>query len=376
MKKRMRIMLILMAILFGGIFLYKYVIQYIIKQSIAKNKNPIVIVSAMQVAFASWQPSLSAIGSLRAIRGVDVTAQLAGMVQQIYFTPGSTVTKDDVLVQLNADTDVAQLQSLKANAELARITYDRDKAQFAVRAISKQQLDVDLQNLRSLRAQVEAQETIVKKKSISAPFTGRLGINYVNPGQFINPGDRVVTLQTLDPIYADFYMPQQNIAKLMLGQKVEVTVDAFVGKIFTGKITTINPAVDVNTRNVEVEATLANSDFLLLPGMFAQIKVLIGDPVQYLTLPQTAVSFNPYGQLVYILQKSPNKEDKDVLIAKQTFVTTGDVRGDQVAILQGLKAGDTVVTSGQLKLKNNSRVTINNSVVPLNQVNPITPDEH
>lgn len=384
MKKRMQIMLIVVGILFGGIFLWKLIGYLFMRHFMAANQAPLVTVSAMRVKYAAWQPNETAVGTLRAIQGVDVTAQLAGMVTKIIFNSGAEVKGGDILVQLNADTDIAQLKALEANAELALITYNRDKAQYAVQAVSKQTVDTDLQNLLSLRAQVQAQSTIVQKKSIRAPFSGRTGIIFIDEGQYINPGDKVVSLQTLDPIYFDFFMPQQTIARLALGQQVEITADTFPDKKFYGKITTINPDVDVGTRNIEVEATIENPQKQLLPGMFAHATILVGKPVQYLTLPQTAVSFNPYGELVYVLRnedknKSAQKtraDEKKPLIAKQTFVKTGDVRGDQVAILKGLQADDLVVVAGQLKLKNNTQVAINNTIMPLNNPNPNPPDEH
>jgi membrane fusion protein (multidrug efflux system) len=376
MKKRMAIMLISMGVLFGGIFLWKLFGMFMLKRYLA-NQSPVQTVSAMSVPSSEWQSTLKSTGSLRAIRGVDVTTELAGMVQKIYFTPGAMVNAGTLLVQLNADVELGQLQSLQAQAALAKITYDRDKAQYAIRAVSKQTLDNDFQNLKSLLGQVAEQEGTVAKKAIRAPFTGKLGINNVNLGQYLNPGDKIVTLQTLDPIYADFYFPQQMISYLKVGQEVKMTSDAFPGKLFKGKITTIDPAFDTTTRNVEVEATIANSKYELNPGMFALVEVIVGQPREFLTLPQTAINFNSYGNIAYVVsQKGKDKNGKPVLMAKQVFVSTGETRGDQIKILKGLKKGDIVVTSGQLKLKNGSLVAINNSVVPSNHPAPITPNEH
>ncbi|HEX4044894.1 MAG TPA: efflux RND transporter periplasmic adaptor subunit [Gammaproteobacteria bacterium] len=382
MKRPMVTMLICVGILFGSIFMYHGFMSWKMKQFFAKQQAPTVTVSTITAQLADWQPLLSATGSLRAIRGVNVTTELAGMVQTIYFTPGSSVKKGTVLVQLNADTDIAQLRSLEANAELALITYKRDKAQYAVRAVSKATLDTDAANLKSLRAQVAEQAATVAKKTIKAPFNGRLGICNVNPGQFINPGDNVVSLQTLNPIYVDFYMPQQALAQLRVGQRVTVNSDTFPGKVFTGKITTINPAVDTNTRNVEVEATIDNPTFALTPGMFAAVKVDVGKPKPYLTLPQAAISYNSYGDIVYIVRPLPEnqqpakKEGQPLaMAAHQTFVVTGETRGDQVSVLKGIKPGDVVITSGQLKLKNGSPIIVNNTVQPANNPAPTVTDE-
>ncbi len=376
-KKRMTIMLICLGILFGGILAYKIFMGLMIKKYMAANSNPVVTVSAMQVDYQTWQARLTASGSLRAIKGVDVTAQLAGMVQKIYFTPGSSVDENALLVQLNADDDIALLHSLEANAELAVITYNRDKAQYKVQAISKATLDTDAANVKNTAAQVAQQAAIVEKKSIRAPFAGRLGISQVNPGQYINPGAAVVMLQTLDPIYADFYVPQQALAQLKVGMPVVVKSDTYPNKTFTGKITTINPGVQVDTRNVEVEATIANPQFELAPGMFAHVEVTIGDPKPFLTLPQTAISFNPYGSVAYIVtQTGKDKKGKPIMTVKQSFVTTGETRGDQVVILKGLQKGQTVVTSGQLKLKNGTLVEINNAIMPPNNPAPKLPNEY
>jgi membrane fusion protein (multidrug efflux system) len=304
---------------------------------------------------------------------------LAGMVKTIYFTPGMTVNQGDMLVSLNIDADVAQLHALQATAELNKLTYNRDKAQFAIKGVSKEVVDTDAANLKNTTALVEQQVATIAKKVIRAPFKGRLGISMVNPGQYLNPGDSIVTLQQLDPIYVDFYVPQQELANLAVNQSVNVVNDTFPGKTFHGVITTINPLVDTVTRNVEVEATVANPDFNLVPGMFSTVQVNTGKPQRFLTLPQTAVTFNPYGDVVFIVkedEKEKDKKGKPVLTVEQTFVQEGDSRGEQVAIIKGLSEGDQIVTSGQLKLKNGYQVTIDNSVVPTDNPAPTLRNEH
>jgi membrane fusion protein, multidrug efflux system len=376
LKRRMRLMLICLAVLFGGIFIYKMFMGMMIKRYMSSQSH-VVTVSTMKVGDSPWQPKLVAAASLRAIQGVNVTTELAGMVQTIYFKPGAEVKAGTVLIQLNADNDIALLHSLQANAELAKITYQRDKSQFKIEGVSKQVVDNDAANLKSLNAQVAQQAAVVQKKTIVAPFTGRLGINLINLGQYVNPGDAIVMLQTLNPIYADFYLPQQNIPQLQLGQKVVITVDALPGKTFAGKITTVNPGVDVTTRNVEVEATIDNPDFALSPGMFATAEVDSGEPGNFVTVPQTVVFYNPYGDIVYVVnEKGKNKKGEPQLIANQRFVTVGETRGDQVTILSGIKAGETVVSSGQLKLKNGSEIAVNNAVAPPNNPAPDLPNSH
>lgn len=362
----------------GCAFIIALCIIYLIikKPNTPGVQMPLVVVSAMKVEAESWQSKLMAVATLRAINGVDVTTEIPGLVQEIPFTPGSRVKKGDILVKLNADTEIAQHQSLSALADLAEITYDRDQKQFAVRAVSKAQVDIDEADLKSKRALAQQQAEIVKKKIIVAPFAGRLGISQINLGQFLNPGDKIVTLQSLDPIYVDFYLPQQNLPKLSVGQEIILKTDPYPGKIFRGKITTINPKVDPATRNVQVQATLANLQGYLLPGMFGQIEIVIGKPKEFLTLPQAAITYNTYGDLVYVLKvKEKDKQGNMVYKAHQRFVNAGEKRGDQVQILKGLEAGNLIVTSGQMKLKNGSLVTINNSVVPKNNPSPQVPNE-
>ncbi len=376
MSKQMRKMLIGVSILFGSIILYKLCVGFFVSFMISKNKSPAVTVSAMKAQYASWQPKVEATGSLRAIQGVNVTTSLAGMVQKIYFTPGAIVKKDDLLVQLNIDSDVAQLHSLQASAELAKITLKRDIAQYKIKAISKAVLDSDLANLKNFNAQVAEQQAVIAKKTITAPFSGRLGISAVDLGQYVNSGDKVVSLQQLDPLYIDFFIPQTELVKLKVGQAVRVTSDSYPNEKFKGKISTIDPIVDVNTRNVEIEAIIENPTLKLLPGMFGWATVDVDKPKQYITLPQSAVSFNPYGDIIYKLKEVKNdKTNKMILTANQTFVTTGEIRGDQIAILKGLNADEMVVTSGQLKLKNGSQVEIDNSVVPADNPAPKPVDE-
>ncbi|MBS0289596.1 MAG: efflux RND transporter periplasmic adaptor subunit [Proteobacteria bacterium] len=366
MVKRMIIMLIAVGILFGGIFIYHAISAYMIKSYMQKQGAPAVAVSTIKAQQSPWQPQINASGSLRAVKGVDVTTEIAGLVRSIQFKPGANVKKDDLLVVLNDDAEIAQLRVLIASAEIAKTTFERDKAQFEVHAVSQQTLDNDAASLKGAKAQVDQQQAIVDKKIIRAPFNGRLGISNVNPGQYLNPGDKIVTLQSLNPIYLDFYIPQQNLKQLRIGQPVVMTTDSYPGQKFTGKISTINPIIDTATRNIQVEALINNPQKILLPGMFASVEIATGKPEKHLTLPQTAISYNPYGEIAYIV-----KEGK----AQQTFVTTGDKRGDQVTVLKGLKEGDEVVTSGQLKLKNGSAVTINNSIQPSNNPDPKVVDQ-
>jgi len=376
MTKRMIIMLVAVGILLGGLVGFNWFKGYMMQKYMASAPAPASTVSAMKAEYQQWQPQLSAVGTLRAVRGVDVTSEVAGLVRSIEFKSGDEVKTGQVLAQLNADSDIAQLHSLEAAADLAATVYERDKAQLDADVISKAQVDTDAGDLKSKRAQVAQQAALVAKKTIRAPFAGKLGISTVNPGQYLNAGDKLVTLQTIDPIYIDFNLPQAQLPLVAIGQKVTLAADAYKGTTFEGKVNAINPKVDTNTRNVMIEATIPNPKRLLLPGMFATVKLNSGDEQRYLTLPQTAITYNPYGDTVFVVKESDNKDDKGnaVLTAQQVFVTTGPTRGDQIAILKGVDAGAQVVTSGQVKLKNGSLVIINNSVVPANSPNP-TPQE-
>ncbi len=377
MKKRMLFMLLGIFLLVGGVVGYKV---YQIKTGNAQRAAapiPQMTVTSTKAEFQQWQPQITAVGTLRAIRGVDVTTEVAGLVRSIHFKSGDEVQNGQLLAQLNADSDVALLRSLEAAADLADTVYARDKELLAAEVMSKAQVDTDAGDLKSKRAQVAQQLAVVQKKTIRAPFAGMLGISTINPGQYMNPADKLVTLQTIDPIYVDFNVPQQQLPQISVGQKVNLTSDATGTKVFVGRINAINPKIDASTRNVMIEATMPNPKRELLPGMFASVKVNSGAENRYLTLPQTALTFNPYGDTVFVIKATDKKDEKGNVVntVQQVYVTTGPTRGDQVAILKGLEAGDEVVSSGQVKLKNGVRVAVNNTVSPLNNPNP-TVQEH
>lgn len=381
MTKRMLIMvgcvILLIAILAFGKFLQ-------IKKLIASAPKPAAqVVTAVKVQGAEWQPQLTSVGTLAPVRGVDVTTEIAGLVRAVRFKSGDEVKAGQVLFELNADADVAQLRALQASADLAATTLKRDKLQLAAQAISQAQVDSDEADLKSKLALAAQQKAVVDKKTIRAPFAGKLGITAINPGQYLNPGDKLVTLQTIDTVYVDFYVPQKQLAGLSIGQKLNLAADAYPGVAFPAKVTSISPKVDTATRNVQVQATVPNAKRQLLPGMFANVSLDQGELKKYLTLPQTAITYNPYGSTVFVLAPPPadakdalkDEKGQPYLVAQQVFVTTGPTRGDQVAVLSGVKEGQTVVTSGQLKLKNGTPALIDNKVQPANSPNP-TPQEH
>ncbi|WP_114811097.1 efflux RND transporter periplasmic adaptor subunit [Paraburkholderia kururiensis] len=385
MTRRMIVMLICVGLLVAALVGFNLFRAHMIAKFMASNAAPPATVTATVARYQAWQPQLAAVGSLRAVRGVDVTTEMAGLVRDIAFRSGQDVKAGQLLVQLNADTDKAQLAALEAAAELAKTVFERDRAQYEIKAIAKAQLDADAADLKSKLAQVAQQTALVAKKTIRAPFAGRLGITTVNPGQYLNPGDTIVTLQTVDPIYVDFYLPQQQLGQLAIGQSVIVETNAYSGRTFTGKILSINPKVDTNTRNVQIEALVDNHDRKLLPGMYANVKVDAGAGQRYLTLPQTAITYNPYGATVFVVKNGDQQnaqanaqgkkaEGKTMPVAQQVFVTPGPTRGDQVAVMKGIAEGTQVVTSGQLKLKNGTPLVVDNRVQPADSPNP-TPQE-
>ena len=371
MIKRMIIMLIVVGLVLGGIFWFINFKGRMIKEFMMSQGEPLQTVSTTTASYLEWLPKLEAVSSLQAIQGTNISAEVSGIVEEIHFKQGDNVKVGTPLLQLHAGDDIAKLASLKATAQLARTIYQRDLKQFRVEAISKQTVDTDKANLDIALANIAYQQALIDKKLIRAPFTGRLGVRLVDVGQYLDAGTPISNLQALDTIFADFFLPQQALAKLKIGQQVTLKTDAYPTQTFTGTITVINPKIDINTRNVLVRATLKNPKHKLLPGMYATVNVATGLAQRYITLPRTAITFNSFGSTVYRVENNGQDEKgKPKLIAKQSFVTTGDTRGDQIAVLKGVNEGDTVVTSGQIKLRNGSPVTVDNSVQPSNDDAP------
>jgi membrane fusion protein (multidrug efflux system) len=376
MKRRMVIMLAAVAIVFGGVFGFQAFKAAMIKKFMGSMAQPPQTVTADKANFSSWQPKIAAVGSFRAVRGADLSLEVSGVVDSIAFNSGDDVEQGTLLMRLRADDDVAKLESLQATAELNEITYDRDQKQFKLQAVSQATLDTDAANLKNAKAQVAQQRAILDKKFLRAPFAGHLGLRQVDLGQYLGAGAVIVTLQALDPIFLDFFVPQQAVDQVRLGQSIAVQVDAYKDQAFSGEISAVNPKVDANSRNVQVRATLKNADHKLIPGMYATVEIPTGAPQNLITLPQTAITFSPYGDTVYIVDsKGVDSSGKPQLIARQSFVTTGATRGDQVAILKGVNEGDQIVTSGQLKLHNGSAVLIDNSITPTADAAPNVPSD-
>ena len=374
--KRMIIMLLIVAVIFGGIYAFQQFRNKMIQQAIKGQANPPQSVSTTVAQISTWQPSVEAVGNLRASNGTNLAAEVNGIVTAIHFDSGAMVKTGQLLLELNAAPLKAQLEQLKVAVRLAKQTYDRDLAQLKMQAVSQAAVDISAANLKSSLAQVTMQEAMIAQKSIHAPFSGQLGIRQVDLGQYLAPGTALVNLQKLDPMYLDFTVPQAQIDLIYAGESVTVQTNAFPNKTFTGTISAIEPQVDISTRNLKVRASIANPKGELLPGLFATVLIKRGDEKQYVTLPNSAITYNPHGSTVFIVKNQGKAADgKPKLIVEQRFVTTGVTRGDQVAVISGLKANEVVVTSGQLKLRNGTPIFINNSLQPSNNPNPQVKDE-
>ena len=332
-------------------------------------------VSSAEVREENWAPVLSAIGSVSAVQGAIIAAELGGVVSEIKFENGGVAKKGDVIMKLDASQEEALLRSAEAEAELARTDLERTQGLAAQKVVSKSELDAAESKFRRLTAIVDQMRSNIRKKTLVAPFDGHVGIRQVNVGQMINPGQQVVALTSLDPVYVDFALPQQHLAQLSQGLEVRVTTDALPGRVFPGKLTAVNSMVDTVTRNVSVQATLENADHVLRPGMFAKAEVVLPEKSSALVIPGSAVSYAPFGDSVFVIEKKKDeKTGKETQVIRQQFVRIGESRGDFVSVTEGLKAGETVVSTGVFKLRNGMAVTINNDLAPKPQINPTPVD--
>lgn len=374
LAKRSIGMLAAILLVVGAIAFWKY---YTIRTLIAKmsaQKPPPTVVSSIKAVEEVWQERRHAVGSLAAVQGVTVSNELPGTVQSIAFESGTLVKQGDLLVQLDVTNDQAQLRGLEAQATLARVNLDRAKGLRNSNTNAQTDLDTAEAQHQQAQAAVDTLKANIAKKTITAPFAGQLGLRQVNLGQYLAAGTAIVTLQAMDPIYVNFTVPQQDVVNLSPKQSVQVSIDAYPGEAFDGAINAINAKVDDATRNLAVQATLGNAGGKLKPGMFGAVDVLLPRQARLITLPQATIVYNPYGNAVYIVEKSKEAAGAGALIARQRFVQLGETRGDQVAVLKGVQVGDEIVTSGQLKLRNGAAVAINNSVTPENNPAPTLPN--
>ena len=343
----------------------------IVKMATTKAPMPVATVTSAPVKEEDWAPMLSAVGAVSAVQGAMVSTELAGTVSEIMFQNGGVAKKGDVIVKLDASQEEALLRSAEAEAELARTDLERTRGLASQNVVSKAELDAAESKFRRLTAVVDQMRSNIRKKTIVAPFDGELGIRQVNVGQMINAGQQVVLLQSLDPVYVDFALPQQHLQNLSTGLEARVRTDALPGREFVGKLTAINSAVDTATRNVTLQATLENPDHALRPGMFIKIDIVMPEKHKSLVIPGSAISYAPYGDSVFVIEKQKdNKTGKESQVLRQQFVRVGEARGDFVSITTGLKAGETVVGTGVFKLRNGMAVAINNDLAPKPQINP------
>ena len=336
---------------------------------------PAETVSATEVRQETWESLMPAVGSVTAVQGVELRAELSGTVREIDFVSGATAAKGQVLVRLDTTSEQAQLRAAEAQAELARLNRERARGLYAQGVVSKADLDSREAEFLKTGGDVEVIQATITKKTIHAPFGGRLGIRSVNLGQFVNPGDAIVSLHSLDPVFVDFSIPEQQLARVQRALDVRVMTDATPGRVFTGKVTALNPEVDASSRNVKVQATVANSDGDLRPGMFARVQLVLPETEPILAIPSTAVLHAPYGDSVFVI--SDVKDEKSGKTVKQVQMTTvrlGLTRGDFVAVTAGLKAGQMVATSGVFKLRNGSPVVVDNTLAPDAQSAPRPPN--
>ncbi len=379
-RKRMILMLIAALVIFGGVFGIKAFFAAQTNKFFDNMPQPAVAVSSARVQAQRWSEGGDAVGTFNAVNGIDVTTEAGGVVRAIEFEAGNKVGAGAVLVRLNTANEDATLKALEASARLARVQAERWQKLGKDKLVALDDVQSKITAAATAQAQVEAQRALIAQKTIRAPFAGQLGIRKINLGQYIAPGAALVSLQQMDPILLDFALPEQLMGKVVKGGNVRATVDALPGQAFDGTITAIDPQVDPSTRNFRVQATFRNPDATLRPGSFAKVGFDLGGERDVVVIPQTAVSFNPYGNAVFVIGKVKRKDGEtdmqgkpltgDKLTVTQRFIKTGATRGDLIAVVDGLKPGEEIVTSGLLKLRNDAEVTINNSVQPAANAQP------
>ncbi|WP_231745363.1 MULTISPECIES: efflux RND transporter periplasmic adaptor subunit [Microbulbifer] len=366
-NKPMLLMLLGCLLLFGGIFAFKMFGKMMMNRAFDTMALPPATVTSASVEQQTWSTRLSAVGSLRAVNGVEVTTQAEGVVSNIYFKSGETVEAGALLVELTAEPERAQLKVLEAELQLARRDYDRIKKLHGRGVTTDAELDDALSTLEQVLASIEVQRATVAERRVKAPFSGQLGIRQVDLGENISPGDPVVSLQQLSPIYADFSLPEQHFAQLQVGQTISLRTGAYPERRFAGQVTAIDPRIDNESRNFLVQATLPNDGQELRPGMYADVTLELAAERSVLVVPRTAIRFAPYGNSVFVLQEATEGEG---YVANRRVVQTGEERGDLVEILKGVEAGQQVATSGLLKLRNEGAVIINNENRPSSEIDP------
>lgn len=361
-------MAVLLAVIVGGLVFLKYS-QFQAMASM-KFELPPTSVTSMVVEAEEWQPTLGSVGTVEAVNGVTVSTDLPGIVEQILFESGQHVKQGSTLVKLDTRQEEAQLKSSEARLQLAKSNLERQKGLLEKRVSAQSDYDAAQAEYQQAQAAVAEVQATIERKTIRAPFDGVLGIRQVNLGQYLQSGDPVVPLQSLDPIYVNFSLPQQRLNDLAVGGEVRVSADGLPGEKFTGKITSIDAVIDEATRNVLVQATLGNSDHKLRPGMFVTVEVLLPRNEKILAVPASAVNYAPYGDSIFVIEKMKTPEGKEYDGVRQQIVKLGASRGDQVAVVKGLSEGEEIVTSGGFKLRPGAPVVRNNEKAPSNDPAP------
>jgi membrane fusion protein (multidrug efflux system) len=362
MKRKILFAVILVLLVAGGLAGIK-TLQ--IRKLMAAGDNaayPPETISSAVALEERWQGTVNAIASVAAVQGVNVTAEVPGVVREIAFESGAPVAAGDLLVRLDTGAEEAQLRAMEAQADLARINAERARKLRADNMISESEMNAADATLKQSQANADTIRATIAKKTLRAPFAGRLGIRLVNLGEYLDAGKAIVSLQALDTVYADFSLPQQELSQLKPGMPVRLTTDTYPGRRFEGTLSSLNPDLDTTTRSIRLQATFENPGHLLRPGMFARAEVLLGGDQQVLSIPATAVFSAPYGDSVYVVEPSTNKAG--ALVVRQQFIRTGRVRGDFVSVEAGLKAGERVASSGLFKLRNGMSVVENNELAP------------
>lgn len=363
MSKQMKKMLIIVGIVFGLIFSWYGIKKVFFIWAMSHYSPPPVTVSATTANSEVWQSYLTSVGSLTAVNGVDISSEASGIVKDIKFNSGQIVNKGDLLVLLDTSVEEAQLKDNESKLKLAEINYERDKTLAKKNVLSQSSLDTSLAQLEEAQAGVERTKAIIKQKTITAPFSGKIGIRQINIGEYLSAGTTMVTLQSLNPLYVQFNLPEQYLPLIYLQQPVDISVNLAGGMTVHGTITAINAKVNQTSRNILIQATIPNDGLRLYPGMFALVKIWLRKQNPVITLPETSISYSLHGNSIFIIkQNEKDKEGKPIMKAYRQYVEVGERRGDKVAILKGITAGNTVITSGQLKLQNGTPVVIDNTV--------------
>ena len=360
--KPMSRMLLCLGIFFAIVFGFYGIKKLFFIWAMSHYQPPAITVSTTKATSKTWQSYLSSVGSLSAVNGVDLATDVPGIVSDIHFNSGQFVTQGAVLASLDTSLEKAALKDRLARLKLVQINYQRNKKLFERNVSSQAALDTNYAELQEAEANVELVQAQIKQKTIIAPFSGRIGIRQVNIGQYISPGASIVTLQSLNPLYVMFNLPENYLPDLYLKQSVEININFGKGKTVNGTITAINSKVDQITRNVLLQATIPNEKYVLYPGMFASIKIWLKERKNTIVVPQTAISYSLSGDYVFVVKNESKSEKEPQLKVYRRYVTVGERRGDVIAILDGLKENEVIVTSGQLKLQNGTPVVIDNKV--------------